>query len=210
MIVRLTGTLLEVREDAVILEREGVAREVLVPPFTVGELAAYRGQVVTLHTLEFFEGNQATGHLVPRILGFLHPEDRAFFHRFVNVKGIGPRKALKALSEPVRRIATWIESGDVKALAGLPGIGRRAADMIVASLRGKLQDIALPAAASTEERTAALSEAQRDALEVLVAWGDPRSDAHQWIERAAQLHPDVGTAEEWVRLAYRIKMGVEG
>ena len=80
MIVRLTGTLIEVAEDSIVIEREGVAREVLVPSYAIGELAAHRGQVVTLHTTEFYEGNQASGHLVPRMLGFLHEEDRLFRH----------------------------------------------------------------------------------------------------------------------------------
>lgn len=209
MIVRLTGTLIEVTEESVVLEREGVAHEVLVPRFAVGELAAYRGKVVTLHTMELFEGNQASGNLVPRVLGFLHPEDREFFTRFVNVKGIGARKALKALCEPVRRIATWIESSDAKALARLPGIGSRAAELIVASLKGKMDDLALPAAAM-EGKPAELSRAQRDALEILVAWGDPRGDSERWLERAAQLYPDIESPDEWVRVAYRIKTGVEG
>ncbi len=211
MIVRLSGTLIDVTEESVVLEREGVAREVLVPQFAVGELAAYRGQVVTLHTLEFFEGNHSSGNLVPRILGFLHTEDRDFFSRFVGVKGIGPRKALKALCEPVRRIATCIETGDAKALARLPGIGPRAAELIVASLKGRMDDLALPVAAGGKEGKAArLSRAQRDALEVLVAWGDTRSDAQRWLERAAQLHPDLQSPDQWVRTAYRVKTGVEG
>ncbi len=210
MIVRLTGTLIEVTEEAVVLERDGLAREVLVPQFAVTELAAYRGQLVTLHTMEFLEGNPATGHLVPRLLGFLHPEDRGFFTRFVSVKGIGPRKALKALCEPVRRIASWIESGDAKALTRLPGIGARASELIVASLRGKMEDLAMAGAETTESAAAKLSRAQRDALEVLVAWGDPRSDAERWLERAAQLHPDLTATDEWVRVAYRVKTGAEG
>lgn len=211
MIVRLTGTLIEVAEDSIVVERDGIARELLVPPFTVAELGAYRGRVVTLHTVEFLEGNQASGQLVPRLLGFLHTEDRSFFSRFVGVKGIGPRKALKALGQPVRRIASWIESGDTKALTCLPGIGARAAQLIVASLRGKMDDLALTATSDAAESEAVqLSRAQRDALEVLVAWGDTRGDAQRWLERAVQLHPDVGSADEWVRAAYRVKTGVEG
>lgn len=210
MIVRLRGTLIEVSEGSVVIERDGVAREVLVPQFAVTELAAHRGQVVTLQTTEFFEGNQASGHLVPRMLGFLHPEDRDFFARFVNVKGIGPRKALKALSEPVRRIATWIESGDAKALSRLSGIGSRTAELIVASLRGKMDDLALGGHEAGESKGAELPQAQRDALEILVAWGDTRNDAHRWLERAAQLHPDTQSPDEWVRSAYRVKTGVDG
>ena len=210
MIVRLTGTLIEVNEESIVLDRDGIAREVLVPHFAISELAAYRGQLVTLHTIQFYEGNHSSGHLVPRILGFLHPEDREFFTRFVSVKGIGPRKAMKALAEPVRRIASWIESGDAKALARLPGIGNRAAELVIATLKGKMADLALPGAASAPSKAAQLSSAQRDALEVLVAWGDPRGDAERWLERAGQLHPDLKSPDEWVRVAYRIKTGVDG
>ena len=214
MIVRLTGTLIEIAEDSVVIERDGVAREVLVPPFSIGELSAFRGQMVTLHTTEFYEGSHASGHLVPRLLGFLHIEDRLFFSRFVNVKGIGARKALKALAEPVRRIASWIETGDTKALARLPGIGKRASELVVATLKGKMDDLALVGASAAgrgdTEELAQLSRAQRDALEVLVAWGDSRSDAQRWLERAVQLHPDIDSADDWVRVTYRVKTGVEG
>lgn len=210
MIVRLTGTLIEVDDGSIVLERDGIAREVLVPRFAIPELAAHRGKVVTLHTQEFYEGKGTTGNLVPRILGFLHVEDRLFFARFIEVKGIGARKALKALTEPVRRIASWIESGDVKSLARLPGISARTAELVTASLKGKLKDFALPATPGGAAETAVFSQPQRDALEVLVAWGDSRSDAERWLERAAQLQPDVSSADEWVRVAYRVKTGVEG
>ncbi len=210
MIVRLTGTLTEVDEDAVVVERDGLAHQVMVPQFAVAELAAHRGQTVSLHTIQFFEGSHMSGQLVPRMLGFLHPEDRLFFERFVSVKGIGPKKALKALAEPVRRIASWIESGDAKSLARLPGIGKRAAELIVATLRGKLADLAMESADSREAPAARFSAPQRDAIEVLVAWGDARPDAERWLTRAAQVHPELDSADQWVRAAYRVKTGVEG
>ena len=47
-------------------------------------------------------------------------------------------------------------------------------------------------------------------VEVLVAWGDPRGEAERWLSRAAQLRPGLDSADEWVRVAYRIKTGVEG
>ncbi len=210
MIVRLTGAFIEIDTEAVVIDREGVAREVLVPRFAVAELAAHRGKVVTLHTQEFLEGSMSSGPLTPRMVGFLHPEDRMFFARFTGVKGIGTRKALKALTEPVRRIASWIEAADGKALSTLPGIGKRAAELVIASLKGKLTDLAIPDAATAPAESVTLSQPQRDALEVLVAWGDPRGDAERWIERAAQVHPDIASPDEWVRMAYRVKAGMEG
>jgi len=208
VIVRLTANLVEVDDDSVVVERDGIAREVLTPKYAVGELAACRGRQVTLHTLEFLEGNPSSGHLTPRLVGFLHAEDRAFFTRFISVKGIGTRKALKALTEPVVRVAAWIEQGDRKGLVHLPGIGARAADLIIAELKGKMADWALGAEDRVHE-AASWSDAQRDALEVLLAWGDGRNDAQRWLTRAAQLHPDIASADEWVRAAYKVKAGVE-
>lgn len=206
--MRLTGTLADVDDGSIILERDGIGREVLVPQFTVVELAALRGQTVTLHTLEFHEGGHASGPFVPRLLGFLRPDDKRFFQRFLEVKGIGPRKALKALAEPVSRIASWIESGDVKSLARLPGIGPRAAQLVVASLKGKMKDLAQPTGDGRALETA-WTGAQRDALEVMVALGDSRADAEHWLEQAHRKHPEDRSTEEWTRLAYRVRGGLE-
>ena len=207
MLVRITGTVAEVEPAAAILERDGLAYEVLIPGYALGELAACRGRLVTMHTMEFLEGNQAGGHLTPRLLGFPRVEDREFFRRFICVKGIGPRKALKALAQPVVRVAQWIELGDKKSLATLPGIGKRAAELIVAELKGKLEAWALGGAESVPESN--WTDAQHDAIEIMAAWGDNRADAQRWLARAAQAHPDIDFTDEWVRAAYKIKTGAD-
>ncbi|HOA71842.1 MAG TPA: OB-fold domain-containing protein [Phycisphaerae bacterium] len=208
MIARLTGILAEVCETHVILEREGIGYEVLICGYALGELTARRGQEVTFHTLQYLEGSSAGGNMIPRLVGFLHPEDRAFFERFITVKGIGVRKALKALTISTAKMASAIEAGDAKSLSRLPGIGARAADQIVAELKGKVANFAfgsdgdvLPEAAVT------WSEAQKDAIEVMVALGERRVDAERWLQRAIQLAPETETADEWVRLAYRVRTG---
>ena len=209
MIAKLTGILTQVRDRSVIVELNGLGYEVLIPGYAVGELGAHRGCEVVLHTLEFLEGNASNGNLVPRLVGFLHAEDKLFFSRFIGVKGIGPRKALKALSEPVARIANWIKDRDLKLISTMPGIGRRGAEMIVAELKGKIDEFAVTPAGALAEATHGWSQAQRDALEVMVAWGDARNDAMRWLQRAAQLHPDIPSADEWVTACYRIKVGGE-
>lgn len=210
MIVRIKGTLIDVADESAIIERDGLAREVLVPKYSIAELAACVGRLVTFYTFEFLEGNPSMGQLMPRMVGFLRPEERVFFTRFVNVKGIGHRRALRALTEPAARVATWIEEADAKALTRLPGIGPRASEMIIATLKGKMDDLALPSMDDRPRGPAILSDTQRDALEVLVAWGDARNDAEGLLARAMQLHPDLQSADDWVKVAYRIKTGVEG
>jgi Holliday junction DNA helicase RuvA len=112
------------------------------------------------------------------------------------------------MTTPPRQLAGWIEAGDVKALSRLPGVGARTAEHIVATLRGKLDAFAL-AGAAPAEKVFDWTDAQRAAVEVLVQWGDSRADAERWLQRAARLHPDAAGPDEWVRLAYRIKTGLE-
>ncbi len=50
---------------------------------------------------------------------------------------------------------------------------------------------------------------QAEALEVLVAWGEKRSEALELIELASRRYPEVDTAEELVPLVYRLKQGIE-
>lgn len=210
MIVALRGRLAEVGEESVVIDRDGLSFEVLIPGYAVAELAACRGQSVTLHTTAYLEGSAMGGNLTPRLIGFLHPEDRAFFEVFTTVKGVGVRKGLRALAVPVARIAADIEASDAAALARLPGIGRRMADQIIAELRGKVSAHAMAGAEPPVAAQAGLDREQLDAVEILVAWGDGRADAQRWVARAAQLHPGLGGAESWVKAAYRIKSGAEG
>ncbi|MBI4580391.1 MAG: Holliday junction DNA helicase RuvA [Planctomycetes bacterium] len=206
----MTGILAEVAQTHAIVDLDGIGYEVLVCGFAVGELTAQRGQQVTLHTMQYLEGTSAGGNMIPRLVGFLHPEDRAFFERFITVKGIGVKKALKALVIPTGKLAAAIEAGDAKALARLPGVGARAADQIIAELKGKVGDFAIGQTADGAPPAAAVTwtSAQRDALEVMIALGERRSDAERWLARAMQLSPDTATADEWVRLAYRIRSGM--
>lgn len=208
MIARLTGLVADVSDDALVLDREGIGYEVLVPRYAIAEMAAVHGRQVTVHTLEFHEGNLNGGNLIPRLIGFPRPEDRVFFNRFITVKGVGIRKALKALSEPIARVAAAIEEGNAKFLTRLPGIGARAADQIIAELRGKVKDFAVGAGSAGAVEPEWAPE-QRDALEILAALGEKPHDAQRWLQRAAQLHPDIGSADQWIKAAYRLKAGVE-
>lgn len=206
MIRRITGRLADLTDGVAVIEVGGFAYEVLVPACAQGELAQRRGVETSLETIQYIEGNPNMGNLVPRLIGFGSAEDREFFLEFVKVKNVGPRKALRAMVVPARTLAAAIESGDERALAELPEIGKRTAAQIVAQLRGRLQRFAAggpPSAAAAQK----LTDAQLVALDVLTKWGDRPADAERWLRRAAELHPELSKPDEWVRAAYRVKQG---
>src|SRR5271163_2148262 len=100
MIVRLSGKLDFVGDDCVHVTLGDMTRELLVPAADIPFLQTKIGQPVTFFTLEYIEGNPSFGGLAPKMLGFLRNEDKEFFDLFTTVKGIGTRKALKALAIP--------------------------------------------------------------------------------------------------------------
>jgi len=210
MIVRITGNLTEIGEARVVLDRDGLAYEVMVCGSAREALEEQRGRQVTLYTLHYLEGSAAGGNLTPRLVGFLTPEERAFFELFITVKNMGTKKALKALVQPASEVAAAIESGDARALAALPGIGRRMADQIIAELKGKVEVFALGAAPRAQEAAGPRPPELDDALQVMVALGEKRLEAERWLDQAVARHPGQRGADEWVRLAYRIRSGLEG
>src|SRR5256885_1668228 len=144
MIASLTGELRRVDEDRVHLKCGPILYELLVPAADMTELQASLGEELTFHTIFYLAGDPTRGGLEPTLIGFLRADDKKFFELFTTVKGIGPKRALRALAVSVGQIAGAIEGKDTRFLVQLPEIGKRTAEQIVAELAGKLKT--LPAA----------------------------------------------------------------
>ena len=206
MICRLTGRVARVDEQTAVVEVGGLCYEVLAPASSLPDLQRLVGDEVTLFTIQYLEGNPTGTYFAPRMIGFLSETDREFFNKFVKVKGVSMRKALRAMAVPACQLAAAIENGDERVLTSLPDIGKRTAAQIVTDLRGKLERFLVPTAAPMPTRE--LTDAQKVALEILVQWGDKRPDAQRWITTAVEADPHLTTPEDIVRAAYRVKHGV--
>src|ERR1700728_549372 len=110
MICAITGTLQQVREDRVQLASGAMVYEILMPAADIGQLKTLAGSEITFHTIFDLEGDASRGGLTPRMIGFLRLEDKQFFQLFITVKGIGPKRALRALVLPTGQIAAAIEA----------------------------------------------------------------------------------------------------
>jgi Holliday junction DNA helicase RuvA len=204
MIARITGRLEQVSAGSALVDAgNGLWYEVLVPAFDVERLSRRVGQDVVLHTIHYLEGDPAYGVQTPRLVGFQAETDRDFFRLFTTVKGIGVRKALRALVRPVGEIAAAIQAKDSKFLVALPEVGRRTAEQIIAELHGKVEDFAGPVSAAAAP---ALPPAAVEALAVLVQLGERRADAAALIERVLAVAPQTGP-EAIIQHVYRLKAG---
>ena len=96
------------------------------------------------------------------LFGFVSPADRELFTTLLVTPHVGPATALAALrtmSTPQLRDA--IESGDVKRISQIPGVGTKTASRIVLELKGKLVDAPAPDVASARGRPSDVEEALR-------------------------------------------------
>ena len=194
MITMIRGIVRSVGEEELTLAVDPCEIEVAIPEMARRQLQGKVGEMISLHTLFYIEGNQMGGKMSPRLVGFLSSIDREFFEIFCSVDGVGVRKALRAMVRPVRDTARTIQDQDVKSLATSPGIGEAMAERIVAKLRRKVGKFALivgaeadAAAASAVQSNGQLDNAEpdviRDTFAALVSVGHTESQARQAIDR---------------------------
>jgi Holliday junction DNA helicase RuvA len=139
------------------------------------------------------------------LFGFPALEERAMFRLLVTVSGIGPRVALGMLSgaDPAT-IAGYLRTGDEKALARLPGIGKKSAARLVVELGQRVPasigDLGGEPAAGAAAGFAAGTLGE--ALPVLTAMGLPPNQAETLLEQARRAQPDLADdVQAWVRAA---------
>ncbi|MCI0364033.1 MAG: helix-hairpin-helix domain-containing protein [Phycisphaerales bacterium] len=210
MISRIEGELVSITEGGCALLRcDHITYELLVPGADQQRLGAMLGQPVSFHTLYYLESQGQGAVYVPRLIGFNSPDDRAFFELFTTVKGIGARKALRALQLPFGTIASAIAARDLDLLISLPEIGKRTAETIVAELHGKVDRFieikpisSADGGISLDGKRAALI---RDAVSVLAQLGEPKLYARQLIDRALAADPTLDSPEILVAAAFRLK-----
>ena len=186
MITKITGTPVAVATDTLTLRVGAFEYEILIPEFARRNLQDKVGRDVSLHTIEYLEGNAMQGRLIPRLVGFLNPVEREFFEMFCEVDGVGVKKALRAMVRPVQEVATMIEEQDAKGLATLPGIGPATAERVIAKLRRRVPKFAL--LVRGEAASATGPEVERDllteAFEVLRVLGHSDSEARRLLDSA--------------------------
>jgi holliday junction DNA helicase RuvA len=196
VITKITGRLANLEEDCLTLQATPFEYEVLIPEFTRRHLQGLLGQEISLHTIDYLEGNPMQGRMTPRLIGFLSELEREFFELFCSVDGIGVRKALRAMVRNVKEIATAIEEQDTKFLSSLPGIGPAMAERVIAKLRRKVPKFALLVSRQEAVEAEVEPDLVSETYEVLRQLGHNESEARRLLDAALtkkRKYPDVQT-----------------
>ncbi len=183
MITKITGRLLALRNESLTLGVDSFEYEVRIPEFARRQLQLELNHDISLHTIEYLEGNPMQGRMTPRLIGFLSETEREFFELFCSVDGVGVKKALRAMIRPVKEVATSIEEQDAKALSALPGVGPATAERIIAKLRRKVPKFALMITRA-EVGCEITSDVVSETFDVLRGLGHSESDARRLVDTA--------------------------
>lgn len=136
MIGYLRGKIIEVSGDSALIDVQGVGYEILASANTLGDLQSLLGKdiIVWIHTHVREDALQ--------LFGFHAKDEKNLFLSLLKVNGVGPKMALSILSggRP-SQIQEMIEQGNAKALSGLPKVGKKTAEQIILTLKGKLVSI---------------------------------------------------------------------
>ena len=228
MIARLEGILDSVDPAglAVVWPGEGraggVAYEVMVPASSMPGLAASVGQRISLRTFQYLEQQAQGASFLPRMVGFVSEDDERLFELLTKVKGLGVKRALRAMAAPSGDIAMAIAGGDVAGLKGLPEIGKKLAETIILELKDKVGSLSLGAsfgggpsraAAGTGVTDGLALDSARQAVEALVRLGEDRAEAESRVRRVLKSAENAGagmSADEILAASFGVPSGPHG
>jgi Holliday junction DNA helicase RuvA len=186
MIGQLRGKLIEQNSDHVLLDVAGVGYEVHVSLQTLSELDSMKSTADK--DLRLFIYTHVREDAL-QLFGFLHRAEKELFLSLLKVNGIGTKSALTILSgAPVNRIIAMIDQGDAKALSALPKVGKKTAEQMILTLKGKL--------VLTETQDSPQNQAHREISSALLNLGFKASQIDGFIEKLpADIDFELGVRE---------------
>ncbi len=131
MIGKIRGVVEERDAETCLVDVAGVGYELTCSVPTLDDAAV--GQKAVFFVYTHVREDQIA------LFGFSSKLEKELFLSLLSVNGVGPKMAIKILSSTsMGELARAIESGDVKALSQLPKVGKKTAEQLVITLKGKV------------------------------------------------------------------------
>ncbi len=160
----ITGTITGKAPKQLLLENNGIEWDIFMPDSNLDMLPPVGKEA------KVFTWLQHTDTLMS-LYGFATSEDRSLFLDLLKVDGVGPKGAVKIMSNvSLSRLHEVLERGDIEMLEKIPGVGKKTAGKIMLALKGKL-------AFSSDSRTFRVpsSSPYEDVVSSLVSMGYDRN-----------------------------------
>ena len=183
MIAQITGILIKIEGNSVILDTGGVGFQVFVPTSTLNGMPEIGGKATLLTHLSA----RVQPDFEMSLYGFLEAEQLQVFRLLIGVSGVGSKVALGMLSSySVSELARAISTNDIKVITKAPGVGPKVAQRLCLELGDKMAALAFEQKTDRAEagaQTAQENAVYEDVLEGLVGLGYSRADAKRAADR---------------------------
>ena len=172
----IKGELVEMTEEAVVVENHGIGYNIRIPQSLLDSLLGI-GQKVKIYTYTYVREDAML------LYGFLTRDDLHIFRLLIGVGGIGPKGALAVLSVMTPDDLRFaVLADDDKTIAKAPGIGKKTAQKLIIELKDKLSledAFALKSRnmARDGEVSSEIQTAKQEAVQALVALGYSSGEA---------------------------------
>ena len=169
--------------SSIFVETFGIEWEILASSFTLDRFS--EGDEVRVYTwLQHRED-------VMQLFGFAELKERLMFLDLIKVEGIGPKQAIKILSNiTVESLEAALEDGDISRLQAISGIGKKTAQKMVLALKGKLS---IQQSFQKPEEYGAKTSEYEEIVSALVDMGYERRRCLETVEKVAQKMKESGT-----------------
>lgn len=180
MIHAIIGDIISITEGVVILRCNGLEYSLNVSAQTASRLSQLTGDdrlgIRLLTTLIHREDSMT-------LFGFFDEAEREAFKQLQTVSGIGSKQALRILSGiSVKHLAQALDSGNVKLLSSIPGVGPKTGQKMILALRNILVLEEDKGPEPSSSKRAALKE-WTDILNALVDMGYERRKVEDVVEK---------------------------
>lgn len=189
MISRITGVVVDISFDEVVIDVGGIGYGVRMPVSEVSVLQKDKG--VTVFVSEIIREQSY------ELYGFVDSKSKVVFERIIKVNGVGARIAIALIGlQGSDALVRAISSGDIGFVVSTPGVGKKLAERICTELRGVFVD-----SDSIISLGIGLSSSSNEASEALQALGFKSDDVSRMLR-------DVDSTlrvEEQIKLALKEK-----
>ena len=172
----ISGQLVEVNEETIVVDNHGIGYEFFVPKSVIYQLPNVGGNVKIYTYLHVREDAM-------QFFGFRTKEELALFKLLIGVNGIGPKGALAVLGVlGAQDLRFAVLAEDAKAIAAAPGIGSKTAQRVIIDLKDKIDKIAPAGSASGIPVNDGASAIKTDVIDAMTSLGYSASQALRAME----------------------------
>lgn len=180
MIGYLKGKVLNMGADNAIVVVGGVGYEVYCSGSAFSKMA--EGAECELYT--YLQVSEANG---VQLYGFSSAQEKAMFLKLISVSGVGPKVGISVLSQmSVNDVAIAVATGDVKALSGVKGLGKKTAEKIIVELRDRVIAPVGGGSGASASPVVHIESGDEDAVVALMSLGFTRAESERAVSKAKQ------------------------